>query len=180
MAAPSETAKNRTTETAGNEWSTRASASRLAAVQGLYEMELSGASVDDIVLEQLRHRWADAPDDVEPGTLAEPDPVLFKIIVMGTTSQTKQLDEMISSALDRDHGLARLDAVLRAILRAAVFELSQRTETPVRVVFDEYVELAKSFYEGREPDLVNGILDRLGRVLRPAEMDGPQGDRATN
>lgn len=180
MTAPADATDKRNFKRADSAaWHARASAARLAAVQSLYEIEMTGAAVDEIVIEHICKRWSRSHYEIEHEAMTEPEPALFKSVVMGTAAQIEQLDTIIASVMEREQGVSRLDHVLRAILRAAVFELSQKTETPARVVFDEYVELAKAFYQGREPDLVNGVLDRLGRVLRPNEMGEPQGGRTT-
>ena len=66
--------------------------------------------------------------------------------------------------------LSRLDAVLRAILRAGAYELVHRHDVPPRVSISEYTAVAYAFFAGKEPGLANGVLDRLGRTLRAAEM----------
>lgn len=147
----------------------RTSAARLAGVQGLYEIEMSGTTADSIVIDYLRERWSHSVDE---GERIDPDPVLFKLLVNGVSRDQGRLDEMIAASLEKDGGIERLDAVLRAILRAGAYELFHRSATPSRVVINEYVELAKAFYADNEPNLVNGILDRLGRLLRPGEMAG--------
>ncbi|MEZ6021920.1 MAG: transcription antitermination factor NusB [Hyphomonadaceae bacterium] len=62
--------------------------------------------------------------------------------------------------------LERLDAVARAILRAGCVELEQRHDIRVAVVIDEYVEIAKSFFDGPEPGFVNATLDACAKDLR--------------
>ena len=123
----------------------RSSAARLAGVQGLYEIELSGASVDDLVIDHLRVRWVRSLDG---DGQTDPDPALFKLLINGVSEHRVAIDEMIGGSFDSEGGVERLDAVLRAILRAGVFELYYRTSTPVNVVIDEYIELAKAFYTG--------------------------------
>ncbi|MDA0239366.1 MAG: transcription antitermination factor NusB [Proteobacteria bacterium] len=153
----------------------RSSAARLAGVQGLYEIELGGATVDDLVIDHLRERWVGALDG--EGQL-DPDPALFKLLINGVSQHKSALDDMIGGCLDKERGIDRLDAVLRAILRAGVYELHHRPETPAQVVINEYVELANAFYTGNEPGLVNGILDKLGHLLRAGEMGGNKGATA--
>lgn len=154
----------------------RSSAARLAGVQGLYEIELGGASVDNLVIDHLRERWVRSLDGEAQ---LDPDPALFKVLINGVTQNQVALDEMIGGSLDKDRGVDRLDAVLRAILRAGVFELHHRPTTPAQVIINEYVELAKAFYAGNEPGLVNGILDKLGHLLRAEEMGDNKGDAPT-
>jgi N utilization substance protein B len=82
----------------------------------------------------------------------------------------RDLDPAIDGALSDDWPLKRVDATLRAILRAGAFELSGRPDVPARVVITEYVDVAKAFFEGEVPAMVNAVLDALARTLRPAEF----------
>ena len=61
-------------------------------------------------------------------------------------------------------------SVLRAILRAGAWELLHRPDVPARVSISEYTSIAHAFFTGKEPALANGVLDRLGRSLRPTDM----------
>jgi N utilization substance protein B len=71
-----------------------------------------------------------------------------------------------------DWSLPRLEVVLRAVMRAGAYELLARLEVPARVVLNEYVDIAHAFFAGKEPKLVNGVLDRIGHRLRPGELHG--------
>ncbi|MEY4255410.1 MAG: hypothetical protein RLZZ141_637, partial [Pseudomonadota bacterium] len=55
---------------------------------------------------------------------------------------------------------------VRSILRAGAYELSTLQDIPTEIVIDEYVEIAKSFFEGVEPGFVNGALDGIARDER--------------
>jgi N utilization substance protein B len=81
------------------------------------------------------------------------------------------LDDMLSAVLDEDWPVERLETLLRIVMRAGVYELSRRPEVPARVVITEYVDLAGAFFGGKEPGLVNGVLDRLARELHPEAFD---------
>ena len=70
----------------------------------------------------------------------------------------------------RRDGIARLDAILRAILRAGAFELLFREDVPARVVISEYLDVAHAFFEREVLPFVNGVLDKLARKLRPGEL----------
>jgi N utilization substance protein B len=95
---------------------------------------------------------------------------LFADIVRRTAADQERLDTEISAALTPDWPLVRLDSVLRAILRAAAFELVHRADVPPRVILSEYTAIAYAFFTGREPALANGVLDRLARTLRADEL----------
>ena len=140
--------------------------SRLAAVQALYQMELSGATTADVISD-----FADGklPRESEASlTEMEGDLDLFKLIVEKAVDRQATLDRAIARRLSEGWRLERLDAVARAILRAGAAELEQRRDTPVAVVIDEYVEIAKAFFEGPEPGFINATLDACARDLRPA------------
>ena len=148
----------------------RMSASRLAAVQALYSMEITGDTPNQ-ALDEFRTRPADGggPDMVEP------EGELLAMLVRGTSADGVLLDEMIGSSLSGDWTVERLESILRAILRVGAWELKSRASTPARVVISEYVDIARAFYAGTEPGLVNAVLDRMARVLRPGEFESSHG-----
>ena len=154
----------------------RRGAARIAAVQALYQIELTGASPDRVLREFVAHRIGEVPHPKDAAgaeeTIGEPDRELFAAIVRGASERRAELDEMVGSSLAAGWSLERMDRVLRALLRAGAFELFARAETPARVAITEYVGVANAFYEGREPGFVNGVLDKLARALRPEEMAG--------
>ncbi len=143
----------------------RRSAARLAAVQTLYSMDITGVSAQT-ALDEFRLRQQ---EEQRPGR-PEPDGELVALLVQGATAEAEVLDEMIGRALARDWTVDRLEAVLRAVLRAGAFEIKARPQTPARVAISEYVDVAHAFYAGSEPGLVNAVLDRVARALRPDEF----------
>jgi transcription antitermination protein NusB len=136
---------------------------RLAAVQALYQMEVSGAGSEAVVREFVDHRF-DA--DMEGERLAPADEAYFRDIVRGVVERQAAIDKAIVRRLAENWRLERIDATLRAILRAGAFELIARPDAPIEVVIDEYVEIAKSFFNGPEPGFVNGALDAIARDER--------------
>jgi len=150
----------------------RRSLARLAAVQALYQVEMTGASARHVVDEFC----ANCHDGIFDGQSSEADLVKFEAIVLGVEERKSALDEHIAASLSQNWKLERLAAVLRAVLRAASFELVAAPDVPARVVINEYVDLAHAFFEGDEPGFVNGILDRLARVLRAPEMEKAKGE----
>ena len=148
------------------------SLARLAAVQGLYQLEMSESGNAALVVEEfLRHRLHDEVDGLD---ISEADQDLLTALIKGTAAERERLDDMLSAVLSDDWPVERLQTLLKVLLRTAVYELSERLETPVRVVITEYMDLAHSFFSEKEPALVNGVLDRVARSLRPEELeDGP-------
>jgi transcription antitermination protein NusB len=152
----------------------RRSLARLAAVQAVYQMELSGmlgsgsSAADSVIREFFAHRFDKdcGPLDADDVDFSKADRGLFSDIVKGVSSRRTELDGMISAALPADWSLERLETVLRALLRAGCYELLVRSDIPPLVVISEYVQIAHAFYSGKEPNMANAILDRLGRVLR--------------
>jgi N utilization substance protein B len=146
------------------------SVARLAAVQALYQMEVSNIGVEHVIREFAEHRF---DRDVEGVTLAEADEVFFAELVRGVVAEQARIDAAIARRLAANWRLERLDATVRAILRAGAYELAHRLDVPTEVVIDEYVELAKSFFEDTEPGFVNGALDGVARDVRPGKEGGP-------
>jgi N utilization substance protein B len=148
--------------------SRRRSVARLAAVQALYQLEINPeADADAVVREFVRHRFG---HEIDGDRYGEADPALFSDLVRGVMADRVSLDTTISSVLTEEWPLMRLDAVLRAILRAGVYELVHRRDVPPRVSISEYTTIAHAFFTGKEPGLANGVLDRLGRSLRTLEI----------
>ncbi|WP_119165500.1 transcription antitermination factor NusB [Algihabitans albus] len=137
---------------------------RLAAAQALYQIEVAGVGADAVLLEFLQHRLEEEID--EGLRLADMDRDLFSDLVKGVSSRKPGLDEMLTPLLAPDWTLGRLELLLRVILRAGAYELAHRSDVPPKVAISEYVELAHDFFGGREPALVNGVLDRLARLVR--------------
>jgi N utilization substance protein B len=142
-------------------------AARLFAVQALYQMELGGASLPEIVAEFETHRLG---QEIDGEQYRDADAAVFRELVGGVVTGPRDLDPAIDAALTGDWPLPRVDATLRAILRAGAFELASRRDVPARVVITEYVDVAKAFFEGEVPAMVNAVLDALARNLRPAEF----------
>lgn len=142
-------------------------AARLGAVQALYQMEMSGATTADVIADfdtgKLPRQTEACVSDLEG------DIDLFKTLVEKAVERQLTLDRAIARHLSKGWKLERIDAVARAILRAGAAELEQRADIPVAVVIDEYVEIAKSFFDGPEPGFVNATLDACARDLRTAE-----------
>ncbi|MES1157206.1 MAG: transcription antitermination factor NusB [Alphaproteobacteria bacterium] len=138
------------------------SAARLAVVQALYQMEASGASSADVTED---FRAGRLPLDETGRVDAEPDLDLFTTLVENAVNRQTTIDRAIARRLSTGWRLERIDSVARAILRAGVAEL-ERTETPTPIVIDEYVEIAKAFFDGPEPGFINATLDACAKDVR--------------
>jgi N utilization substance protein B len=142
-------------------------AARLAAVQALYQMDLGGASLPDVLAEFESYRLG---KEIDGEQYRDADFAFFRDIVGGVVREQQTLDPIVHTTLAAGWPLARIDVTLRAILRAGAYELSGRSDVPARVVIAEYVDVAKAFFEGDVPAMVNGVLDAIGRRIRPAEF----------
>ena len=148
--------------------SRRRSVARLAAVQALYQLEAnSEADPRSVVSEFVRHRFG---QEIDGGRLGEADPELFADIVCGVSDDRQRLDTEIAAALTEDWPLARLDSVLRAILRAGAYELVHRHDVPPRVSLAEYTAIAYAFFTGKAPGLANGVLNHLAHAFREDDL----------
>ncbi len=143
------------------------SQARLAAVQALYQMDMAGTDLAEVIDEFNTHRMGEAAED---RTIAGADAEHFARILHGVVRRQKEVDPVIDGQLASGWSLTRVDAILRAILRAGAFELLEETDVPVRVVINEYVNVAHAFFAGDEPRVVNGVLDALARKLRPGAL----------
>jgi N utilization substance protein B len=141
------------------------SVARLAAVQALYQMETGGAGVEAVIREFSEHRF---DRDLEGVRLAPADEAFFAALVRGVVEDQSAVDGAVTRRLASGWRLERIDATARSILRAGAFELMRRTDVPAEVAIDEYVEIAKSFFEGPEPGFINAALDAIARDERAA------------
>ncbi|MCG5233777.1 transcription antitermination factor NusB [Xanthobacter oligotrophicus] len=145
------------------------SAARLGAVQALYQMDLAQTPLNDILAEFESH-WLG--QEVEGVEFPEADVRLFRTVVEGVLNDQRRIDPMVDNALTKGWPLKRVEAVLRAVLRAGAFELASKPDVPARVVITEYVNVAGAFLDRDETGMVNAVLDTLAHDLRPDEFKG--------
>ena len=146
------------------------SAARLAAVQALYQMDIAGTPLPDTLSEYESH-WIGR--EVEGENYPEAEAAYFRDIVSGVLREQRELDPMIDDVLSNGWPLKRVEAVLRAVLRAGAYELRHRPDVPARVVVNEYVDVAGAFLDRDETGMVNAVLDSIARQLRADEFQKP-------
>lgn len=144
------------------------SVARLGAVQTLFQMELSEQGADEAIRDYMDHRSGAEIDGVQ---YAEADRAMFENIVRGAVEHQVAIDGALDKCLLQEWPLHRLDSILRAILRASAYEILMRRDIPARVIMNEYLDVARAFFEDAEPGMANGVMDRLSRATRPAEFD---------
>lgn len=154
------------------------SVARMAAVQALYQMDMAGTDVSDVIDEFVALRFAGSAPGTGPDanggeagdSLVGADAVFFADVLKGVVRRQLDIDPMVDHQLATGWRLVRVDSILRAILRAGVFELMERIDVPARVVINEYINVAHAFFAEDEPKVVNGVLDRLAHRLRAQEF----------
>lgn len=148
------------------------SSSRLAAVQLLYEIEVSGAGPNQVLKEYLLERWKpQVPAEIEEdGDLAPVDAEYLRKLVAGVWDDADSLNQLLDPVLSGAHLVDRLEALVKLILQLGAYELQNCKLVPARVVINEYMNVANAFFAENEPKLINGVLDKLAQSLRPKEM----------
>jgi len=140
---------------------------RLAAVQALYQMDVTGKGIHDIFTE-FETYWIGQEiegDQYRPAELA-----FFRDTVSGVLKDQVAIDQMVDGALVEGWPLTRIEALMRAILRAGTYELKKRKDIPPRVSISEYVDVASAFFAREESGMINAVLDVVGRKLRSDEF----------
>ncbi len=147
-------------------------AARLAAVQALYQMKMTGEGATSVIDDFLEHRLAGSDQETEGLDLGRVDRDFFRDLVHGVARESDSLDDMLTAVLAEGWPVERLERLLRLILGAGAFELGHWPEVPARVVVSQYVDLAHAFLDDKQTAMSNGVLDRLARHLRPEEFEG--------
>jgi N utilization substance protein B len=140
---------------------------RLAAVQALYQMDVAGKGINEILAE-FETFWIGQEVEGEQYKPAEIE--YFRDVLNGVLADQRALDVDINETLQAGWPLKRVEAVMRAVLRAGAYELKKRKDVPVRVVITEYVDIGAAFLARDEVGMINAVLDALGRKLRPQDF----------
>jgi transcription antitermination protein NusB len=149
-------------------------AARMAAVQALYQMDLAGTDLNDVIDEFLKLRFSGSDeqgDETKAAMTPGADRTFFADILRGVLRRQREIDPLVDDQLATGWRLVRVDAILRAVLRAGVCELLERSDVPARVVINEYINVAHFFFSEDEPRVVNGVLDKIARKVRAAEFE---------
>ncbi len=144
------------------------SAARLAACQALYQMDVTGKGLNEIFAE-FETYWIG--QEVEGDQYKPAEIAFFRDIVMGVLKDQEPLDRQVNDNLQPGWPLKRIEALMRAILRAGTYELYKRKDIPARVVIAEYVDVAGGFFAQEESGMINAVLDTLARILRADEFN---------
>ena len=146
------------------------SAARLAAVQALYQMEITGKGLKE-VLAEFEAFWMGR--EIEGDQYKPAEGRLFRTVLEGVLGDQIAIDRKVDQLLADGWPLKRIEAIMRAVLRCGSYELMSLPETPVRVAISEYVDIASAFLERDEVGMVNAVLDRLAKEARAEELARP-------
>lgn len=152
----------------------RPAATRLAAVQAVYELDMIKGPVDEVLASFAAERWKAADEDNDE-ELARPKPELLKELVQGTMTRLDEIEAALQPAMVKDRAVDNMESVMKAILRTATFELLARNNVPARTVIGAYTGLADAFFDenSQQVKLVAGILNTVARNLRTEEFTPP-------
>ena len=153
--------------------SDKRSAARLAAVQALYQMDIAAKGLNEVFAE-FESFWMGREIEGEQYKPAEGK--LFRAIVNGVLAEQIGIDRAVDALL-AGWPLKRIEAIMRATLRAGGYELMHRKDVPVRVVVSEYVDIASAFLENDEVGMINAVLDKLAHQARADEFSRPNPPR---
>jgi N utilization substance protein B len=143
-------------------------AARLAATQALYQMDVAAKGINEIIAE-FETFWIGQEVEGEQYKPAEIE--FFRDIVNGVLKDQLAIDQLIDATLQAGWPLARVEAVMRAVLRAGTYELKKRKDIPPRVVITEYVDVAAAFLARDETGMINAVLDKIARGLRAEDFE---------
>jgi len=144
-------------------------AARLAAVQALYQIEITHELASEVIKEFTVYRIDGKDLEIAGG--AKANNALFSEIVNEVSLESANIDNSLKLFIISKRSVESLEIILRCILRAGFYELSRRIQVPARSIIQEYVWIASSFYSGDQPGFVNGVLDQVTRDLRPGELE---------
>src|SRR6185437_16161533 len=145
----------------------RRGAARLAAVQALYQMDIAGTDLHEI-LAQFESHWIGR--ELDGAQYLPAEATFFRDLVSGVLREQRTLDPLVDKALAEGWPLKRIEAIMRAVLRAGAYELGHRSDVPARVVVSEYVDVANTFVDKDETGMVNAVLDQITRQFRSGEF----------
>ncbi|MEX0695013.1 MAG: transcription antitermination factor NusB [Rhodospirillales bacterium] len=158
----------------GKTYDPRPAATRLAAVQAVYELDMMDAPVDEVLASFSAERWLAADEDID-AEMARPKPELLKELVSGTRARQADIDAALQPGMLQNRVVDKLESVMQAILRTATYELLARKNVPARTIISAYTAISDAFFDekGQQARLIAGILNTVARNLRASEFATP-------
>ena len=144
------------------------SAARLAAVQALYQQHMEGTAMARLLDEFHQHRLGRTidEDDFDDAEYADAEMPFFDDVVRGVDARRDEIDALLAGKLAAGWSITRLDKAMLQVLRAGIYEIIARADVPAAVAINEYVEVAKAFFDDGQAKFVNGILDAVAKEAR--------------
>ena len=143
------------------------SAARLGAVQALYQMDIAASDLGETLAQFASRATGENFDD---GQCGEADYKHLRDVVEGTVREQALIDVTLDKQLAKEWPIHRVNAILRAVLRAGAYELMFKENVPAKVAINEYVNVASAFFDTEEPAMANAVLNALARARRPGEF----------
>lgn len=148
------------------------SGARLAAVQATYMIAYGQTSVDAVLRDFIdgkigRFVIADEESgNEEMVEVSEIDTNYFATLVRGVHDKKEFIEKSLSQYLNEGWSFDRMDGTMQAILLCAVYEINNTLDIDVKVIIQEYVDLAYAFFAKSEPKMVNALLDQISKEVR--------------
>lgn len=139
------------------------SAARLAAVQALYQHEMEGTPLVQLLDEFHQHRLG---AEIDEDQYADAEVAFFDDVVKGALARRDEIDAQLSQRLAQGWALERLDKTMLQILRAGSYELMARADVTTGTAISEYLDIAHAFFDARETKFANGVLDAVAKAVR--------------
>ena len=133
---------------------------RLYAVQSLYRSQFDNETLEKIVRESENGAAILLDEDI---SVEEIDLEFFKNLMRRLQENISEIDRLIVERMSQNWSFERLDKVMQSILRLGVCEILFFDDIPDSVIFNEYVEISKAFFEKNEVSFANGILNSISK-----------------
>ena len=149
------------------------SGARLAAVQANYMIALGQLPVDEVIEDFIQGKVGRFAIDDSQGEeneqfveLGPIDTVYFEQMVRGAQSKKEDLEKSLNRFLHGEWSYEKMNGIMQALLLSAVYEIANTTDVDVKVLIQEYVDLAYAFFSKNEPKMVNAVLDQIAHAVR--------------
>lgn len=149
------------------------SGARLAAVQATYMIAYGQLSVDEVLKDFIngevgRYVIVDKENNTEEMLeVSEIDTNYFATLVRGVHEKKEFIEKSLANYLNEGWVFERMDGTLQALLLCAIYEIINTLDVDVKVLIQEYVDLAYAFFSKNEPKMVNALLDQIAKEIRP-------------
>lgn len=149
------------------------SGARLAAVQANYMIALGQLPVDEVIEDFVQGKIgrfaiddSNGEDNEKFVELGPIDTAYFEQMVRGAQSKKEELEKSLNQFLHGEWSYEKMNGIMQALLLSAVYEIANTTDVDVKILIQEYVDLAYAFFSKNEPKMVNAVLDQIAHAVR--------------